>query len=264
MESETRAISSSLWDMRIDVTPCFFSSRSRSRSLLLSSSFRAAVGSSRMSSFTFLARALAISTSCCLPTPMFMMREFGILFEPHLRQELARQGDGPMPIDHSALGPLVAEEDVLRNGEIRDQGEFLVDDDDPELFAIENALESAFRAFVVNGARIVPVRVNPTQDLHQRGLAGAVLAYESVDFVAAHFQADPSRAFTPVKVFVMLHISRIVSNMSPPSKNVPEQPRTRGSWRVPVSEAFLSPCRIGLGFPDFTSRAEPQCSSRYR
>ena len=34
------------------------------------SSFSAAVGSSRMSSLTSLDSALAISTSCCLPTPM--------------------------------------------------------------------------------------------------------------------------------------------------------------------------------------------------
>ncbi len=69
-ESATRAISFSLWEMMIEVMPWFFNSRMRSSSLPLSSSFRAAVGSSRMSSFTCFDSAFAISTSCCSPTPM--------------------------------------------------------------------------------------------------------------------------------------------------------------------------------------------------
>lgn len=76
-ESATRRISLSLWEMMIEVMPCFFNSRMRSRSLPLSSSFRAAVGSSRMRSFTFFESALAISTSCCFPTPMSVIRVSG-------------------------------------------------------------------------------------------------------------------------------------------------------------------------------------------
>ncbi len=76
-ESATRRISLSLWEMMMEVMPCFFSSRIRSRSLPLSSSLSAAVGSSRMSSFTFFDSALAISTSCCLPTPMSATRVSG-------------------------------------------------------------------------------------------------------------------------------------------------------------------------------------------
>lgn len=68
-ESATDSTSFSLCEMRIAEMPWSRSSRIRSSSLRLSSSLRAAVGSSRMSSLTSLASALAISTSCCLPTP---------------------------------------------------------------------------------------------------------------------------------------------------------------------------------------------------
>ena len=53
----------------IQVIPCALSSSMISRRFLLSSSLSEAVGSSRIRSSTFLAIALAISISCCLPTP---------------------------------------------------------------------------------------------------------------------------------------------------------------------------------------------------
>ena len=55
------------WDLR---------SSMMSRSRRLSSSLSAAVGSSRISSSTFLAMALAISISCCFPTPRLLMGAF--------------------------------------------------------------------------------------------------------------------------------------------------------------------------------------------
>ena len=46
----------------------------------LSSSFSAAVGSSRISSLTSLLNALAISTSCCFPTPKSLINVSGFTF----------------------------------------------------------------------------------------------------------------------------------------------------------------------------------------
>ena len=62
-------ISFSLWLMMMQAMPCARNSLRRSSSARLSFSCRLAVGSSRISSRTSLASALAISTSCCLPTP---------------------------------------------------------------------------------------------------------------------------------------------------------------------------------------------------
>ena len=73
-ESAIASISLSLCEMITQVMPSSRSPRSRSSRCAESSSLSAAVGSSRMSSLTSLDSALAISTSCCLPTPMSMHR----------------------------------------------------------------------------------------------------------------------------------------------------------------------------------------------
>ncbi|MCY1498365.1 hypothetical protein D9M68_323490 [compost metagenome] len=84
IESATLAISLSLCEMRIDAMPWRFSSSSSASSASLSFSFRLAVGSSRISSFTSFASALAISTSCCLPTPRSVTSVVGGSFRPTL------------------------------------------------------------------------------------------------------------------------------------------------------------------------------------
>ncbi len=63
-------ISLSLWLMMIEVMPSSRRLRMSSSMCAESSSLSAAVGSSRISSRTLLESAFAISTSCCLPTPM--------------------------------------------------------------------------------------------------------------------------------------------------------------------------------------------------
>ena len=52
------------------------------------------------------------------------------LVQAHPRQERGRLGVGAVPVDQAAVHPLVAEEDVLRDRQVGDQRELLVDDDD--------------------------------------------------------------------------------------------------------------------------------------
>ncbi len=73
IESATAAISFSLWLIMMQVMPWLLNSRISSSRCAESVSFSAAVGSSRISSFTSLLIAFAISTSCCLPTPMLLI-----------------------------------------------------------------------------------------------------------------------------------------------------------------------------------------------
>jgi len=82
--SATLAISLSLCEMRMQAMPWRRSSTSSRSSASLSVSFRLAVGSSRMSSFTSLDSALAISTSCCLPTPRSSISVVGDSASPTL------------------------------------------------------------------------------------------------------------------------------------------------------------------------------------
>ena len=143
IESATLATSLSLCEIRIEVMPCSLSSSSRSSSASLSLSLRHAVGSSRISSLTSLASALAISTSCCLPTPMLVISVLGASLRPDLGQQLPGPANVGVPVDDAALRRLVAEEDVLGDRQQRHQRELLVDDDDAEMFAVGDALETA-------------------------------------------------------------------------------------------------------------------------
>ena len=82
MLSATLEISLSLCEIRMQVMPWRLSSSSSSISASLSVSFRLAVGSSKISSLTSLDRALAISISCCLPTPRLVISALGDSFNP--------------------------------------------------------------------------------------------------------------------------------------------------------------------------------------
>ena len=68
----------------MQVIPWLLNWRRRSSKCSESASLSAAVGSSRIRSFTFLETALAISTSCCFPTPMRLTGVFGSSERPTL------------------------------------------------------------------------------------------------------------------------------------------------------------------------------------
>jgi len=51
-------------------------------------------------------------------------------------------------VDDAHLGRLVAEKDVLGDRQQRHQRQFLVDDDDADMLAIRNAVETTRLAFV--------------------------------------------------------------------------------------------------------------------
>jgi len=81
-ESEIASISFSLWEIMMQVMPCSLSWRMRPSRCAESASLSADVGSSRISSFTSFDSAFAISTSCCLPTPMSITRVVADSFRP--------------------------------------------------------------------------------------------------------------------------------------------------------------------------------------
>ena len=85
---------------------------------------------------------------------------------------------------------LVAEEDVLGDRQHRHQRKLLVDDDDALAFAVVDAFEVAFLAAIDDLAVIGAGRIDARQHLHQRRLAGAVLADHGVDFALLDAEVD--------------------------------------------------------------------------
>ena len=188
--SATRLTSLSLCEIRIDVMPCRLNSSSRSSSAWLSFSDRLAVGSSRISSLTSLLSALAISTSCCLPTPILVISVFGILLEADLLEQRAGARLVGIPVDDAEFGVLVAEEDVLGDRQHRHQRQLLVDDDDAQMLAVVDAFEMAILPAIDDLAVIGAGRIDARQHLHQRRLAGAVLADHGMDLAFLDAEVD--------------------------------------------------------------------------
>lgn len=63
--------------------------------------------------------ALAISTSCCLADADVHNLGIRVFGKSHTIEQLLRLGTGLVPVDYATLGLLVADEDVLRNGQER-------------------------------------------------------------------------------------------------------------------------------------------------
>ncbi len=88
------------------------------------------------------------------------------------------------PVGHR----LVAEQDVLGDGQDWDQHEVLVDHVDPAGDRVGRTADRD-RAAVEQDLALVR-RGQPVQDVHQGGLAGAVLAEQGVDLAGPDLEAD--------------------------------------------------------------------------
>ena len=114
----------------------------------------------------------------------------GVFPEPDLAQQLAGAPPREVPVDHAEARLLVAEEDVLGDRQQRHQRQFLVDDDDADALGIVDAGKTAFLAEEADRALVAAMRIDARQHLHERRLAGAVLADDGVYFAGAHIQVD--------------------------------------------------------------------------
>ena len=114
-------------------------------------------------------------------------RRVRVLVQPHLRQYAGGIRPHRRVIEPPAALLLVAEEDVLRDGQVFGEVEFLVDQDDAGGFGIARVPERLRLAIHEQGAagRLLIA----AQYLHQRGLAGAVLAKQAVNTAARQLEA---------------------------------------------------------------------------
>ena len=78
-----------------------------------------------------------------------------------------------------ALGDLLAHEEVLLHGEVKEHIELLVDEDDASLLRLLWILVADLLAVHQDGAGILGV--NAGENLHQGGFARAVLSHQRVD-----------------------------------------------------------------------------------
>ena len=124
-----------------------------------------------------------------MPTPILDERA-RVFVEAHLLQELAGPRLVGITVDDAVLRVLVAQKDVLGNRQHRHQRQFLVNDDDAQPLAVVDALEMAFLSAKDDLPVVGAVRIDTGKDLHQRRLAGAVLADHGVDLALFDGEID--------------------------------------------------------------------------
>src|SRR6266550_3211287 len=120
-------------------------------------------------------------------------QRIGRFIQADLGEQLSRPAQRHSPIDDAHRRGFVAEEDVFRDRQQRDQREFLMDDDDAEAFAVGDRRELPLGALIDDVALIGAVWINPAEDLHQRRFAGAVLAADGVNFTGLYAEIDISQ-----------------------------------------------------------------------
>ena len=113
----------------------------------------------------------------------------GGLIQAHLLHMFFGLTVGSVPIYEAQLiFEFIAQEHILADGQQRNQGQLLVDNDDALGLAVSQRLKLAQLAVVIDLTGIGAHGIDAGQDVHQGGFAGAVFADQSVDFAPLHFQ----------------------------------------------------------------------------
>ena len=144
-------------------------------------------------------------------------------------------------------GELVAEEDVLRDGEVGHQVEFLVDRGDAQLDRGDRVGDGHIDAVPTDAALVRLVGAG--HDLDQGGLAGAVLAEQAVHLAGANVQVHPVQGDDSGKPFDhAAHLQQRLAAVSgrhdhePPDVDVRIQTGEAGSTQT--SEVFRREVRV--------------------
>ena len=126
--------------------------------------------------------------------------------------------EGAVPVDAETAFPLVAQEHVLSDGELRDQRQLLVDDNDPQLFAVFQGAELADLTVIDDVAGIAAEGIGARQHVHQGGFPRAVLAHQGVDLAALDLEVDVVKRLDAGKLLrdVLHHKNVISQNVYPP------------------------------------------------
>ena len=172
---------------------------------------RAEVGSSRIRTEGLKDIALAISTICCCPMLRLFTAAFRGISAPTLRRISPSLPHRGRPVDGEATETLLpgqpSQEDILHHRDFGDEAQLLVHHRDPLGERIRGDAHRHCFSIHLDGpaARLLGSRA----DLHERALAGAVLADQRVDFPALNRAEKSFNATVPGKILVMFSISSL-------------------------------------------------------
>ena len=104
----------------------------------------------------------------------------GIFRQSDSFQQTGSLRTGLVPVNHPALGPFVADEDVLGDGLERTQCEFLMDDHDSVRFGIIDGTVFAFLAVEHDSAAVTAIGIHSGENVHQCRFPGTVLTADGM------------------------------------------------------------------------------------
>ncbi|MPM47914.1 hypothetical protein SDC9_94635 [bioreactor metagenome] len=93
-----------------------------------------------------------------------------------------------VPVDHALFAVFIAEEHVFGNRKIRNQRQFLMDDDDSSLLAVFDICKANGIPVQQNFTGIASVGIYAGEHVHERGLPRAIFTNQRVNFPSAHLQ----------------------------------------------------------------------------
>ena len=136
------------------------------------------------------------------------------VLQPNLIHVGARLVIGAVPVDAEAALALIAEEHVFSYGELRDQSQLLMDDDDPELFTVFQRIKVADLTVVYDVAAVASKGIRAGKHVHQGGFSGAVFADKRVDLAAFDLEIHIVERPDARKLFCdVLHHKNMISQL---------------------------------------------------
>ena len=150
-----------------------------------------AVGSSMIISRASNASARAISTSCCSAIPNSPAGRDRVEIVTQRRQQSAGALMDLVPSHQAAAPGVPAEENILADTQLWDDGEFLMHETDPQIPAFPGVFQVDGFAVPQNGAAI-PLQ-HAADDVDQGGFARAVGPGQRMHFARAHVERNVAK-----------------------------------------------------------------------
>ena len=226
----------------MQLTPWDLRSRMTWKSCRVSCSERLLVGSSNMMIFASIDSALEISTSCCAPMGSSFSTAAGRDFQSHFFENLLCFAVKPLFIEQprTSSSRLPAKEYVPGHRQVVAEIELLMYQGDSKRRRLFHRVDG--HRLAVQPDFTVIGEIDTGKDLHQRALAGPVLADDGQDLPAPELMLTSSRARTPGKVLEIRLTSRMRTPLSAAPPGVPSL-----AGEVPFSCLVPSTsCTVGL------------------
>ena len=177
---------------------------------------------------------------------MSLIRVGGALLQAHLPHVFLGLMIGAVPVNAEFAPALIAQEHIFSDGQLWDQCQLLMDDDDTLLLAVLQSLKLAFLTVIDDVAGIASEGIDAAQHVHQSDLPAPFSPTRAWISPALHFQIDVIQCLDTGNSFVMFFITRMLSAKFNASSFLPSGPGR--NWRRSFQAYRPDKRRAGIPF----------------